>query len=168
MDRTTATYQMKKEDLFGGDYAARKMAMERLLHKDENFDILEKELVIGGRQACLFAVDGFTKGDISEKVLEFFYSIKEEDMPKEYQDFVKKCTPFLDIMTIARLHCCTGKQSVCVFSCRRIAACCEEPRKHYCLQGFQTLLNIVASWSRTKHSTKLSYTPTNMKDFNIG
>ena len=90
MDRTTATYQMKKEDLFGGDYAARKMAMERLLHKDENFDILEKELVIGGRQACLFAVDGFTKGDISEKVLEFFYSIKEEDMPKEYQDFVSK------------------------------------------------------------------------------
>lgn len=100
MDKTTATYQMEKEGLFGGDYAARKMAMERLLHKDENFDILEKELVIGGRQACLFAVDGFTKSDISEKVLEFFYSIKAEDMPEEYQDFVKKCTPFSDIMTI--------------------------------------------------------------------
>lgn len=87
-------------DIFRGDYEQRVNATKALLHLDENFDILHRQLIFGGRKASLFAVDGFLTGQISEKVLEFFYSIQEEDMPQKYEDFEAKFAPFVDIMTI--------------------------------------------------------------------
>ena len=87
-------------DIFYGGYQQRMNAIKELLHSDENFDILHRQLVIGGKKASLFAVDGFLTGSVSEKVLEFFYSIQEEDMPQSYNDFEAKFAPFVDIMTI--------------------------------------------------------------------
>ena len=87
-------------DIFRGGYAQRVEAAKTLLHLDENFDILHRQLVMGGREASLFAVDGFLTGAVSEKVLEFFYSIQEADMPQNYSDFEAKFAPFVDIMTI--------------------------------------------------------------------
>lgn len=87
-------------DIFKGEYGQRMNAVKALLHSDENFDILHRQLVIGGRKTSLFAVDGFLTGAVSEKVLEFFYSIQESDMPQDYDDFEAKFAPFVDIMTI--------------------------------------------------------------------
>ncbi len=87
-------------DIFQGGYEQRMNAAKALLHSDENFDILHRQLVIGGRKTSLFAVDGFLTGAVSEKVLEFFYSIQEADMPQNYNDFEAKFAPFVDIMTI--------------------------------------------------------------------
>lgn len=87
-------------DIFYGDYERRRKTIEKLLDLPENFDILEREIEIGGKKATLYAVDGFLEGDISEKVLEFFYSITEEDMPDTFDAFVQKEIPFVDISPI--------------------------------------------------------------------
>lgn len=89
-------------DIFVGNYSARREAVRSLLHVGECFDILQRDLIVGGRNASLFAVDGFLQSAISEKVLEFLYSIEEKDMPTAYREFLKNFTPYGDIITIKK------------------------------------------------------------------
>ena len=90
----------KEPDIFQGGYKERMEAVQALLHLNENFDILHRQVIIGGRKASVFAVDGFLTGQVSEKVMEFFYSIQEQDMPKEYSKFLDSFAPYVDIVTI--------------------------------------------------------------------
>ncbi len=90
----------KTMDIFTGSYEERKKKIEQLLDIPDNFDMLNREFVMGGKKTTLYAVDGFLKGDISEKVMEFFYSITEEDMPSTYDEFVAKEIPYVDIITL--------------------------------------------------------------------
>lgn len=55
-----------------------------------NFDIVYHTLEIGGKQACLYFVDGFTKDEILLRLMQDFSSVKAEDMPKSPHDFAKK------------------------------------------------------------------------------
>ena len=87
-------------DIFAGGYDERLEATRSLLHMDKNFDILYRELSVGGRRVSLFSIDGFLTGTVSEKVLEFFYSIEEKDMPQEFEGFMARFAPYGDITAI--------------------------------------------------------------------
>ena len=41
------------------------------LKPDKSFDIIKRELEIGGRRAALYFIDGFIKDEVYEKILEF-------------------------------------------------------------------------------------------------
>lgn len=86
--------------IFQGDFLQRKKKIEKLLHLDKNFDILHKDMVIGGKKATLYAIDGFLTGSVSEKVLEYLYSIEEKDMPETYCGFLEQNAPYADIVTL--------------------------------------------------------------------
>ncbi|MCH5267588.1 MAG: spore germination protein [Lachnospiraceae bacterium] len=86
--------------IFQGDYAKRQEYISNLLGIGQTFDILKREIVIGDKQVSLFIVDGFLKGEVLEKMMEYFYSLKGQDMPDTYDEFIKKCTPYGDIITI--------------------------------------------------------------------
>lgn len=90
----------EEPDIFSGGYKERMEAVQALLHLNENFDILHRQVTIGGKKASLFAVDGFLTGTVSEKVMEFFYSIQEQDMPEDYSGFVDRYAPYVDIVTL--------------------------------------------------------------------
>ena len=45
--------------------------IKNALRSDKSFDLVERDLYIGGRNAALFFVDGFIKDDIAEKILEY-------------------------------------------------------------------------------------------------
>lgn len=57
--------------------------------------------MIGGKQAAFYTVDGFLKGEVSEKVMEFFYKITEEQMPEDFAGFLQQQIPYLDLMKVA-------------------------------------------------------------------
>ena len=40
------------------------------LHTDRNFDVVYRVLTIGGKNACLYFIDGFTKDDTLLKLLQ--------------------------------------------------------------------------------------------------
>lgn len=44
--------------------------------------------------------------------MEFFLSLAPEDVPETYEDFLKKCTPYGDIVTV------TTEQDFCIMCCR--------------------------------------------------
>lgn len=63
----------------------------------ESFDILERHLKIGGRNATVFYVDGLTDGLKAQYVLNYLLTIKKEDMENIFlsQQFIEEKMPFL-------------------------------------------------------------------------
>lgn len=70
--------------------------MDSILNVDINFDVLKRELTVGEKNAVYYCIDGFVKDDILEKLMEFFYSIKKEDMPSNGEDLIKKSLPYVE------------------------------------------------------------------------
>ena len=62
----------------------------KLLDVQTNFDIVYHTITIGGRQSCLYFVDGFTKDEVLLKLMQGWVTVKQEDMPDSPHDFSKK------------------------------------------------------------------------------
>lgn len=67
------------------------------LNVQTNFDVVYRIVHIGGREACLYCIDGFTKDDSLLKILQVFSTIKPEDMPKDAHAFSKQYVPYGEI-----------------------------------------------------------------------
>lgn len=64
---------------------------------ERNFDIINKKINIGQRATQLFMIDGFTKDEIMEKLIESLIALKPEDIPQKAGDFAK-LVPYIDVM----------------------------------------------------------------------
>ena len=60
---------------------------QKKLRPDISFDVVDRNLMIGGRDACLYCIDGFTKDDTLLKVLQAMSSIETAQMPDNANDF---------------------------------------------------------------------------------
>ena len=69
--------------------------LETSLNVERNFDILQREVVIAGRRAGFFFIDGFVQEDTVEKLIQFFYSLKESDM-QSLDTFLEKGFTYFD------------------------------------------------------------------------
>lgn len=65
---------------------------------EKSFDIIKRELIIGGRQAVLYFIDGFIKDEVYEKILEFLYKQTPEDIDgiKDMAEFAKNKMPYVE------------------------------------------------------------------------
>lgn len=70
--------------------------LRAVLSTDRNFDILEKDLIIADRAASLFFIDGLVKDEILEKILEYFYGLKPEDLPDSLEQFQMQNLPYIE------------------------------------------------------------------------
>lgn len=71
--------------------------MQEVLQTEKNFDIVYRVIEIGGRQAALIFVDGFTKDEVLLKIMQGWSSIKAEDMPENAHAFSKKYLPYVEV-----------------------------------------------------------------------
>lgn len=71
--------------------------LRRKLRADESFDIVYRTVKICGRTACLLFVDGLVKDEITEKIMEFFFSIDDETLLKDAHTFSKNCVPYFEV-----------------------------------------------------------------------
>lgn len=60
------------------------------LNIETNFDVVYRVVEIGGRKACLYFIDGFTKDEVWLRMLQVFQAIKPEDMPGDAHAFSKQ------------------------------------------------------------------------------
>ena len=51
------------------------------LKPDTNFDIVYRVINVGGKQACIYFIDGFCKDELMMKILQYFIGLKPENMP---------------------------------------------------------------------------------------
>lgn len=71
--------------------------LKNKLNTDTNFDIVYRTLTIGGKEACLFFVDGLTKDDVWLKMLQGLSAIKPEQMSPDAHSFSKLYLPYGEI-----------------------------------------------------------------------
>lgn len=71
--------------------------LNRTLNVDTNFDVIYRIIQIGGRQACMYLVDGFCKDDIMQKMLENFMKMIPEQMPEDMHGLSKEYTPYIEV-----------------------------------------------------------------------
>ena len=67
------------------------------LSVDTNFDIVYRVIKIGGRDACMYFIDGFCKDELMQKMLQYFLDIKEEEMPKDAHEMSKTSLPYVEV-----------------------------------------------------------------------
>ncbi len=73
--------------------------MDSLLRADESFDILRRDIVICGRKARIYSIDGLVKDAIMGKMMIFFYSLKDESVFADAQTFAENCVPCIEVNT---------------------------------------------------------------------
>ena len=59
--------------------------LNEILNLDTNFDLIRKGITIAGKDACIYFIDGFLEEAIMEKLLEFLYKLKPEELPDTAQ-----------------------------------------------------------------------------------
>lgn len=68
----------------------------KVLNVDENFDVLTRNFKTGGKQATIYAIDGFVKDEVVQKMLVTLEAIKEDAFPKTPQEFVENHIDYIE------------------------------------------------------------------------
>ncbi|MCD8241073.1 MAG: spore germination protein [Lachnospiraceae bacterium] len=157
-----------------GNFDENIVSMNALLGVERNFDIMEKKMRVGGHDASLFFIDGLTKDEMLEKLLEFFYGRKEDDMPQTLEEFQVTNLPYAEseVLTdtedilknlISGVTCLflSGYSGCSTSDCRTSPhRCVADPRKDRTLRGsrdgfVETLVANTALIRRCIRSPKL-------------
>lgn len=67
------------------------------LRVDENFDVLYHVFEMGGKKACIYFIDGMAKDETIQKLLQYFFGLKADDMPEQVHGVLKKFMPYAEV-----------------------------------------------------------------------
>ena len=69
--------------LSGVNYTENRNYVKELLGVDRSFDVVEKELFFAGLSASYYFIDGFCKDEVMEKIMEYLYKLKADEVPAD-------------------------------------------------------------------------------------
>lgn len=75
--------------------------MNEVLPVKESFDLVQRDIVIGGKKSSFFFIDGFTKDDTMLKIMTSFFSVTEEKMPDSATEFSRLLVPYVEVGTLS-------------------------------------------------------------------
>lgn len=79
-----------------GNFREENRRFHEILQMDKNFDIIYKSITVAGREAGIYFIDGYLKDTIMEKVMEFLYKLKPEEVPKTAQEMLEHVMPYTE------------------------------------------------------------------------
>ena len=71
--------------------------LNRELAVDINFDIVSRDVVVGGRNARFYFIDGFCKDEVMQKMLEFLMGMQADAMPADAVALLKHAIPYVEV-----------------------------------------------------------------------
>lgn len=75
--------------------------MNEVLPVKESFDLVQRDIVIGGKKSSFLFIDGFTKDDTMLKIMTSFFSVTEEKMPDSATEFSRLLVPYVEVDTLS-------------------------------------------------------------------
>ena len=74
-------------------------AIDSKIKPELSFDVIIRELVIGGRSAAIYFIDGFIKDEIFEKILEFLFKVSPEQLKgiENAKEFSERLMPYVEV-----------------------------------------------------------------------
>ncbi len=73
---------------------------DRMNHEmavDVNFDVVSRDVVVGGLVARFYFIDGFCKDEVMQKLLEFLMEMQADVMPQDAVELLKKAIPYVEV-----------------------------------------------------------------------
>ncbi|HBA50096.1 MAG TPA: spore germination protein [Lachnospiraceae bacterium] len=67
------------------------------LDVEKNFDIIYRVIQIGGKEACMYLIDGFCKDDLVQKLLQYFMDLTPDKLPEDMHALSKQFTPYVEV-----------------------------------------------------------------------
>lgn len=71
--------------------------MKKQLGVGTNFDVLYRVVEVGGKQACLYMIDGFCKDEVMQKLLQHFMGITADKLPENAHEMSKQLVPYGEV-----------------------------------------------------------------------
>ncbi|MDO4544766.1 MAG: spore germination protein [Bacillota bacterium] len=117
----------------------------------ESFDLLERKLNVGDRDATMFFVDGLVSGSMMQRVIFSLFSLQKDqvDRAEDAESFIKYNLPFLDTLVVKDVNqaikylysglvplLIAGYEGIIIIDCRDYPLrSVEEPSKEKSLRG---------------------------------
>ena len=78
----------------------RKM-MAKLFPIEKSFDLIERQVVIGGKKAVMYFIDGFVKDGVMGKIMQFFLGLTPDQLENvnTAQDFAARFVSYVEVST---------------------------------------------------------------------
>lgn len=72
--------------------------IEKMLQPQKSFDVIRRDLLIGGRIAALYFIDGFMKDEMFEKIMEFLFKITPDQLKdvSTMAQYMKSFMPYVE------------------------------------------------------------------------
>lgn len=66
----------------------------------ESFDVLQRDIEIGGRASSFYFIDGFMKDEAMVKIMASFFAVTEKNMPDSARAFSEKVVSYVEVDVI--------------------------------------------------------------------
>ena len=99
-----------KSTFFGGLWMQRfeekRQQLKTALRLDRSFDLMEREIRIGDRRACVVFIDSFIKDEIMEKIFEFLMKSRafSSAVVQTSEEFASVWLPYIKIDRVTDIH----------------------------------------------------------------
>lgn len=67
------------------------------LAADKSFDVVYRVMHMGGREACIYFIDGFCKDEVMQKLLQYFMDMTPKELPKDAHEMCKRGMPYVEV-----------------------------------------------------------------------
>lgn len=71
--------------------------MNEVLPVKESFDIIRRDMKIGGKASVFYYIDGFVKDEAMLKIMDSFLSVSEQDMSEDAEGFIQEHVPYVEV-----------------------------------------------------------------------
>ena len=71
--------------------------LKQILPIQESFDLIQRDMIIGGRNASFYFVDGFTKDEIMLKLMDSMFKVTESELPQSATEFSVQFLPYVEV-----------------------------------------------------------------------
>lgn len=71
--------------------------MNEVLPVKESFDIIRRDMKIGGKASVFYYIDGFIKDEAMLKIMDSFLSVSDQDMSEDAENFIKEHVPYVEV-----------------------------------------------------------------------
>lgn len=87
----------QKDSQISGSLKKDMQFLNTILDVKNNFDVVHRVIHMGGREACMYLVDGFCKDDLIQKLLQYFMELAPEKLPGDAHEMSKQEIPYVEV-----------------------------------------------------------------------
>lgn len=74
-----------------------RITLAKLLPLEESFDLIQRDIVIGGRRSSFYFIDGMVKDEVMLKIMDSVMKVKDADMPPDATGFTQQNIPYVEV-----------------------------------------------------------------------